>query len=596
MLGIYCRVVREKGNLWNDSHRFSNPLSQVVANLLLVVVDQFIRCLGICDQKTHVHFGKAQVRAHLNSGDGNHRLSNETFCFLLKYITELLLEQFGVFLLSFTFHLKYLWYKFSEILGQALISGYPTQSFPQTLLSFFKVNDPFRLIGVAIYLIVLAVVLLVVFSFPLTEPQLLWMVLGERLSDGYFLYLDVIDDTGPLSAGFFTIIHLLFERSQFAYEFIGRLLVLFQIIYWNTVLIRYRVFEENTYLPAIIMAALFHLSFDLTDLSPALLGSTFLLLAIGQLFSQTVLQKETSESTLLMGIYGGLATGFHMNFAIFLPFMIFTGIAISGFSARQLLLSLVGFFLPILLLLVFYYWNNGLSETLQVWPMFFTYEKYRYQSLLTWTLLSAFPLLLAFLGYFYSAVLKGSTINQQKQRQVILLWLLFSLLEFLVIKRQATYQLLIFIPGVTFLITQFFLNTRKKAIGNVAFLILLIGIPAAGIWYWQKELRAGSSYFVHEGQANKSKPGEKILVLSKDTAPYLTHPLGGPFLNFNLTKTYLKSEKTLEQKAKIFQNLHSQKPPLVIDPEGLFKTLIEELPALKNLYTESEPGIFRLKE
>src|SRR5690606_8406900 len=233
--------------------------------------------------------------------------------------------------------------------------------------------------------------------FPLTEPQLLWMVLGERLSDGYYLYLDVIDDTGPLSAGFFTLIHLLFERNQLAYELIGRLLVLFQIIYWNTVLIRYRVFEENTYLPAIIMAALFHLSFDLTDLSPALLGSTFLLLAIGQLFSQTVLQKETSESTLLMGIYGGLATGLHMNFAIFLPFIIFTGIAISGFSARQLLLSLVGFFLPILLLLVFYYWNNGLSETLQIWPIFFTYEKYRYQSLLTWSILSAFPLLLAFL-------------------------------------------------------------------------------------------------------------------------------------------------------------------------------------------------------
>lgn len=143
-----------------------------------------------------------------------------------------------------------------------------------------------------------------VLSFPLTEPRLLWMVLGERLSDGYYLYLDVIDDTGPLSAGFFTFVHFAFGRSELAFELIGRLLVLFQIIYWNTVLIRYRVFEENTYLPAIIMAALFHLSFDMAGLSPALLGSTFLVLAIGQLFSHTVLQKETSESTLLIGIYG----------------------------------------------------------------------------------------------------------------------------------------------------------------------------------------------------------------------------------------------------------------------------------------------------
>ena len=85
------------------------------------------------------------------------------------------------------------------------------------------------------------------------------------------------------------------------------------------------------------------------------------------------------------------------------------------------------------------------------------------------------------------------------------------------------------------------------------------------------------------------------MVLSDDSSFYLQNSLGGPFLNFNLTKAYLASEKTLEQKAKIFQNLGNQKPEVVIDPEGIFKKLIEELPALKNLYAESQPGIFRLK-
>lgn len=433
-------------------------------------------------------------------------------------------------------------------------------------------------------------------ALPITESQLLWMVLGERLNDGYFLYLDVIDDTGPLSAGFFTFVHFAFGRSPLAYELIGRLLILIQIAYWNTVLIRYRVFEENTYLPAIIMAALFHISFDMTGLSPALLGSTFLVFAIGQLFSQTVLQNETSESTLLIGIYGGIATGFHLNFAIFLPFMIFTGIAISGFSFRQLLLSLIGFFLPLLLVLMFYFWNNGLEETLQIWPMVFTFEKYDYHSLPIWFILGAFPLVLALVGYFYSAVLKGSTINQQKQRQMITLWLIFSVSEFFLVKRQATHLLLIFIPGLTFLITQFFLNTKKKVIGNTAFLILLLGIPAAGCWYWQRQAAAGSAYFVHAKSKATFARGEKIMVMSKDSSPYLENPLGGPFLNFNLSRTYLESEKTLDQKAKIFQNLHRQKPQVVIDPEGIFKNLLQELPVLKNLYTETEPGVFRLKK
>ncbi len=85
------------------------------------------------------------------------------------------------------------------------------------------------------------------------------------------------------------------------------------------------------------------------------------------------------------------------------------------------------------------------------------------------------------------------------------------------------------------------------------------------------------------------------MVMSHDSSPYLENPLGGPFLNFNLSKAYLESEKTLEQKAKIYQNLHTQKPQVVVDPEGTFKDLLQELPALKNLYTESETGVFRLK-
>jgi hypothetical protein len=558
-------------------------------------IDEFVGHLGIAEQKTYIDLGKTQVGAYLNPRDSYHGLSDQMFGFFLKNIAKLLLKQFGVFLLSFAFHVKYLWYKFSEILGQALISNHPTQSFPDTLLSFFKVHDPFRLVGVAIYMIILAIVMLWIFPFPITEPRLIWMVLGERLSDGYFLYQDVIDDTGPLSAGLFTFVHAIFGRSELAFELIGRALVLFQIVYWNTVLIRYRVFEENTYLPAIIMAALFHISFDMVGLSPALLGSTFLVLALGQLFSQTVLQKETSESTLLIGIYGGLAAGFHLNFAIFLPYMIFAGIAISGFSFRQLVLSLVGFFLPVLLILMFYFWNNGLRETLEIWPLVIDYEKYRYQSLLTWSLLGAFPLVLALVGYFYSAVLKGSTINQQKQRQLILVWLLFSLLEFILIKRWATYHLLIFIPGLTFLITQFFLHTGRGLIGKAAFFLLLIALPAAGWWYWQEQISAGSSYFVRRSATVNLQSGESIMVMSKDSSPYLENPLGGPFLNFHLAKAYLNSEKTLEQKARIYQNLHAQKPQVVIDPEGVFKNLLQELPALKNLYTESDPGVFRLK-
>ena len=460
------------------------------------------------------------------------------------------------------------------------------------MLSFFKVNDPFRLIGVVLYLVLIAFVMLTFFPFPTTEPNLIWMVLGERLSQGFFLYQDVLDDTGPLSAGVFTVIHFLFGRSELVFDILGRMLIFFQIVYWNNTLMRYRVFDENTYLPAIIMAALYHFSFDMTTLSPTLIGSTFLMLALGQLFSQTVLQKETSESTLLIGLYGGLATGFHLNFVLFLPYIIFTGLAVSGFSIRQLFLSLVGFFLPILLILVFYFWNNGLKEALQFWPLIFTYEKYHYQPFLSWLIPGILPVLLALAGYFFGSFFRGATINQQKQRQLIVLWLLFSGLFFFLVKRQAAYQLLVFIPGLTYLITQFFLHFRSGIIAPLAFALLLIGLPFGGLAYWHNRLETDQDYFVKPPESDPLPKNKTVMVLGKESNFYLDHPLGGPFLNYQLAKTFLTGEKSLEQKAQLFRKLSTQQADFIIDEEGVFQGILEEIPALKEYYKQKEPGMF----
>ncbi|WP_373396472.1 hypothetical protein V8V91_17295 [Algoriphagus halophilus] len=142
--------------------------------------------------------------------------------------------------------------------------------------------------------------------------------------------------------------------------------------------------------------------------------------------------------------------------------MILTGIAISGFSFRQLMLSLVGYTLPILLIAVFYYWNDGLQEAIDIWPLIFKSSRVLFQSYWSWLIIGAFPILLSLVGYFLGAVLKGSTINQQKQRQLVILWLIFAAAEFLLIKNQAGYQLIIFVPGLSYLITQFFFTFEEE--------------------------------------------------------------------------------------------------------------------------------------
>ena len=423
----------------------------------------------------------------------------------------------------------------------------------------------------------------------------MWMVLGERLSEGHLLYVDVIDDTGALSAGVFTGLHLLFGRSEIAYFLLGKIFVLFQIYYWNSTLIKYRVFDENTYLPAIVMAALFHFSFDLMYLSPTLLGSTFLMLAFGQLFSHTVLQKESSESTLLIGIYGGLATGFHWNFVFFLPFLILTGLSISSFTVRQLFLSIMGFLLPILLILVFYFWNDGLEQALQVWPIVFTYPNYGYQPYLSWLAPGVFPLVLALAGFFIGSFFRGATINQQKQRQLILIWLLFSAGLFFLVKNTASYQLVVFLPAMSYFITQFFLYFNWTLLLRPAFFGLVLALPIWGMNYWQERTKVDATYFVTAPIEKDQRIQKGLMILEENPSPYLTHSLNGPFLNFHMSESYLKQEKNLQQKAQVFQMIRRQQPEQVYDKEGLFKALLEELPALKEFYNEDKPGRYSKK-
>lgn len=423
----------------------------------------------------------------------------------------------------------------------------------------------------------------------------MWMVLGERLSEGYLLYVDVIDDTGPLSAGVFTGLHLLFGRSPIAYILLGKIFVLFQIYYWNSTLIKYRVFDENTYLPAIVLAALFHFSFDLMYLSPTLLGSTFLLLAFGQLFSHTVLQKESSESTLLIGIYGGLATGFYWNFIFFLPFIAFTGLAISSFTIRQLFLSIMGFLLPLLLIFVFYFWKDGLEQALQVWPIVFNYPIYGYQPYLSWLAPAAFPLLLALIGFTISSFFRGATINQQKQRQLIVIWLLFSAGLFLLVKNNASYQLVVFLPALSYFISQFFLQFSWKLLIRPAFFGLVLVVPILTSYYWTARTAVDTTYFVAATDETDLPKKSGLMVLEDDPSPYLTHSLEGPFLNYHMSISYLKQEKTLPQKAQVFQMIRRQLPKQILDKEGHFKDLLEELPALKEFYSEANPGIYLQK-
>ncbi|GAB3650046.1 hypothetical protein GCM10028791_16660 [Echinicola sediminis] len=463
------------------------------------------------------------------------------------------------------------------------------------MLSFFRINDPFRIIAIALLLIIFSIPYLLM-NIPLLAPELSWMLVGERIGDGHFLYKGVIDDIGPLSAYVYWLIDLSVGRSWWTYKSLAAIVILFQIIYVNRLFTKYRAFEDNTYIPALVMVILFHFSFDLLTLSPALMGSTFIILALKQLFSQTLINEENTESVLLVGLYGGIAACFHFPLVIFLPFLIVTGISVSGFSFQQLILSLVGYFQPFLLCCIYFFWIGSLREFINEFILATRItSSYPHVTYIDLLILIAAPIVFSSIGFLLGTVTKSITVNQQKQKQLMILFSIFALLSIFVANRRTPYQMLVILPGLTYFISQIFIYVRNKKQSTLLFYLFLLLVLGVGYSWAVYKSQPQKNWNYTLNQPAKNANG-KIVVLGDEISPYLNARLASPYLNYRLSKRILTSYDSHEKMMEVYLHFITEKPELIYDQEGTFKALIHHLPGLADLYSEKRKGIYQLNQ
>ncbi|UCS94864.1 hypothetical protein KZP23_07595 [Echinicola marina] len=431
-------------------------------------------------------------------------------------------------------------------------------------------------------------------DIPLLSPELSWMLIGERMSAGHFLYVDIIDDIGPLSAYTYWSIDLLVGRSWWTYKILASLIILFQVYYVNGLLTQYRAFEESSYIPGLVMVILFHLSFDFLTLSPTLLGSTFIVLALGQLFSQTLINEQNTESVLLVGIFGGLAACFHFPLVIFLPFLIITGISVSGFSFNQLLLALFGYFQPFLLCCIYFFWIGGLQEFINEFILATRIRgSYPHVTFLDLAIIIAAPLAFSVFGYLVGTVNKSITVNQQKQKQLMIIFSIVAPLSIILANRTTPYQMVVFLPGMTYFISQIFVYIRNKKQLNLLFFLFILLVPMIGYSWaiYKSQPNKNWNYTLNEDTKND---GKKILVLGDNISPYLGNTLASPYLNYRLSKRVLTNYESHEKMIEVYLHFLEEKPEVIYDQEGTFKELLQHIPALADMYALKGKGIYYL--
>ncbi len=460
------------------------------------------------------------------------------------------------------------------------------------LLRFFRINDPFRLILIFLILCISRGLILWL-GVPLSIPELNWLVIGERMSDGHHLYTGLVDDIAPLSATVYWILYTLFGKSVVAYHLLAILIAAIQIVTFNNLLIKYKSLSENTYVPALVLTLLYFVSFDFLMLSPAFMSLTLVILVLDYLLEIIQTNRASHYNVLISGLLLGIATLFYLPAGVLLLVVILSYLFYTGNGLQYYLLFIASFIQPLFVAGLYYYWIDGFEEYANYFLIgSLTINAYEYVTLDLFLFIFGLPTIYLFLGLFSTLFSARGTVNQQKQKQIFLMFMLAMALSVFLANKKTPYQFILMLPAVAFFITNFLLNIKRKLFSSIAFYLFVLGM--LGNFYFSKFVffrefddASISSFFVSIDEKYQRYAGKKILVIGEDLNYYQNAKLATPYLEYRLTRQLLNDTQDVKNLLAIIAAFEADMPEVVIDEKGLFPKLRESIPLLNERYQRS---------
>lgn len=142
------------------------------------------------------------------------------------------------------------------------------------------------------------------------------------------------------------------------------LLVSIQGILINYIVNKYRMLKNVSLFPGAIYILLTSLIPDFLYLSPILMGTTFWIIALYQLF-EVYKKYSCADNIYNVGFFTAVASLFYFSFSIFLLFVLFALSILRAFKVKESLMLLIGFITPYFLTFTYYYWNDKEAFFLQ---------------------------------------------------------------------------------------------------------------------------------------------------------------------------------------------------------------------------------------
>lgn len=452
------------------------------------------------------------------------------------------------------------------------------------MLRYFRINDPYRLLSLLVLMILAS--LPVWIDLPeMTAQEIKDMVVGERVTNR-ILYVDLIDRTPPLLAVVDGLIDTMFGRSLVARRVIALALLFFQAAYFGILLINNRAYNENTYVPSLIAGLLFFFSFDMISLTPELLASTLLLLALNNVFKEIEFRVDRDSILLNLGIFIGLASLIVFSYSLFLIGAILVLVIFARTAARKIFLMLLGYGLVHAILFTGYYFLGHAGD---LWRNFYLANLTAQESVVTFRMmlvLGAIPLFFFVVSLFMLTREARFTRYQSQIFQVLFIWMLLAAIQLWIGSSKAPHAFIIFLPPLAYYISHYLVLIRRRRIAEVMLWIFLLGLmlmqitSRQGRWTQVDYAKLFAPASPYAAQIS----GKRVMVIGDDPGLYRDNTLGGSFLDWDLSKEYLEHPDFYENLIRLNNAFAEDPPEVIVDELNYMEAIFARLPKVRQLY------------
>ncbi|MCB0496629.1 MAG: hypothetical protein KDC79_10885 [Cyclobacteriaceae bacterium] len=461
------------------------------------------------------------------------------------------------------------------------------------VLSFFKINDPFRLVPIFLLAFLFKIP---AFLHPIQFAETThWFVIGKAMHSGT-LYVDIWDRIAPFSAVVYQVIDWLFGRSILALYILGTLLTFLQAAIFNNMLMRAKVYENNSYLPALIYVLFTSSHPALFTLSPALMGLTLVLLGLGNMLRHVEFRAKKDIQIIMIGLYFGMSSLFYFPYIVFIPISVMLLLIFTSTIGRRYFLLVFGGVFP-LITSFFYYWikSDRPGYFLSNFVVFNNFNVTEQSIGWLWGTLSlGIPLIFAFAGLASFGKQRRLT---NYQSRIVQLFIVFgiSVISMLLLEAPISYySLSVFIPVLVFITVHFVFIFKRSFYLTLLSILILVG-TFISLWAFTFRWFTPSN-----GKSEPSKyaavaKGKTIMVLGQDKSLYKNASLAGPFYDWTLSSSFFNELDYYDNLVFLQDQLKRSKPDVIIDLENKWPQIEKRLPLIAGSYFESQKNVWKRK-